>query len=271
MMRPFSLPIFCLLALSGTLLGEGFFSFLGSGETSSQPATNARATKHGARSPKTAAQPRTAPAMREETSREKALDGSSVRRFLAAWEARSAATARHLDGGRQRLEEDRAETGRITADRTLAALPSKEVRQLDFQEIGADTPVRGRHDWVRQFRATPLETATTKAGQAIKQAEGLAIRAGENLSARESIATGLLVPNLRHISGPPNAEGREEPYAVQNVDALRATVERKKAALAEDSRSARQDWQRWNVKAEALHRRYSELRIALPAAEETER
>ena len=206
------------------------------------------------------------------------LEASTARRFFNTWQPRIAAAPLYLEIHRSRLAEGLAEVEQIAADRTLAALPPREVRQLGEQS-------RAARDWAAQIKAEAREAVPPRVEDAMRQAEAFAIRtqtvsaetknlvtkagnsrgvaAGAYSWTEPAYAADLMVAHLRPMPG----AVLDDTYALKNVDALRAALGQKKTALTEQDRAAREDWLRWNAQSADVHRRYSELRVNLPLAE----
>jgi len=186
----------------------------------------------------------------------------------------------------ERLAQDQRALGRIERDVALSALNDNRNRKEGAIPAVASMRDSGQRDWVGQLNARGSRPAPLAVEQLLRQGESIAFRTStstadtEGLLARirrtpgvaagghlglNAMAPDLVTAHLRTIPGSLSTASMRQPYAVQNVDALRARLEIGRAELARQYASVREQWLQSSARAEELQRKYLRLRTALVA------
>lgn len=189
----------------------------------------------------------------------------------------------------ERLAQDQRALGRIERDVALSALTSERNRQEGAIPAVAAMRDFGQRDWVSQLNARGSRPAPIAVEQLMRQGESIAFRTStstadtEGLLARirrtpgvaagghlgvAAMAPDLVTAHLRIIPGSLSTASMGQPYAVQNVDALRARLETGRAELTRQYASVRDQWLQSSKQEEELQRQYLGLRTAIVAPDE---
>ena len=211
------------------------------------------------------------------------------RRSLREWDLWLAAIQMQHAEYAARLASGGKEVARLNADPSLAALTSGRNRQEAAIPAAEALRANGQGNWPRYLSSGAARPAPIQVEQLMKQGESIAFRTStstsdtQGLIARirrtpgvaagghlglEAMAPDLMTAHLRTVPGTPGDGSRRAPYAVQQVDGLRASLERGRAELAEQFGMVRREWITSSTRADELHRKYLQLRTALVAPDE---
>jgi hypothetical protein len=200
----------------------------------------------------------------------------------------AAAQTQHAEyAGRLVLGTDEIE--RIEENPAFSALPSNRNRKEAAIPAAEALRDHGQRDWQRQLAGMSRRSTPVQVEQLMKQGESIAFRTQtstsdtQGLVARirrtpgvaagwhlgmEAAAPDLMIGHLRSLPLTFQGSPERRPYAVDNVEGLRAQLIRGKANLDEQFNAVRQDWAASITRADELQRKYRQLQAKLVAPDE---
>jgi hypothetical protein len=217
------------------------------------------------------------------------VEPTNTRRVLREWDLWLGGVQSQQAEFADQLKRGSEEVERIQNDPSLAALPSDRNRNEAAIPAAAAVEASAQRDWRRQLSGAAGRPAPVQVEALMKQGETIAFRtststgdtqglvakirrtpgvqAGGHLGL-EAAAPDLMIAHLRKVPGSSIGGPVRMPYAVQNVDDLRARMERGRQELAAQFDAVRAEWLATSTRANELQQKYMELRAKLVARDE---